>query len=179
MMCTTSACVRRVLPLRRQRVQGPEPKTPIDAAQQLEEGERPVVTDPSETPSSETPRAASTSRTIGEAEKDRGARKWRNLPLPTRVALAVAGGAAALLGTAIAPLSALRGSNPAALPLVHAASIAASAAAAQFVFDSGTEPTGDASAVVASPPPSIWRIGQMEGVAGVQKEEQCAETKRR
>jgi murein DD-endopeptidase MepM/ murein hydrolase activator NlpD len=149
-------------------VQGPEPKTPIDAAQQLEEGERAVVTDPNENPSSETPRAASTSRNVSEPEKDRGARKWRDLPLPTRVALAVAGGAAALLGTAIAPLSALRGSNPTALPLVHAASIAASAAAAQFVFDSGAEPAGDASAVVASPPPpSMWRIAQMDGVAGV------------
>jgi murein DD-endopeptidase MepM/ murein hydrolase activator NlpD len=147
-------------------VPGPEPKTPIDAAQPFEEGERAVVTDPSE-PSSETPRAASTSRNVSETEKDRVARKWRDLPLPTRVALAVAGGAAALLGTAIAPLCALRGSNPAALPLVHAASIAASAAAAQFVFDSGTEPTGDASAVVPSPRPSTWRIGQMEGVAGV------------
>jgi murein DD-endopeptidase MepM/ murein hydrolase activator NlpD len=163
MMCTTSACVRRVLPLRRQRVQGPEPKTPIDAAQQLEEGERPVVTDPSETPSSETPRAASTSRTIGEAEKDRGARKWRNLPLPTRVALAVAGGAAALLGTAIAPFALSRGSSAVSVPLVHAALVAALVAASQIVFDSGS----DAPAEAATPQTSTWRVSQMGGVSGV------------
>ncbi len=139
-----------------QGVQGPEPKTPIDGAQQFEEGDR-------------TPRAASTSRTVSETEKDRVARKWRDLPLPTRVALAVAGGAAALLGTAI-PFAALRGSSPGTLPLVHAATLAASAAASQFVFDSGSDAAGaaaDASPPAAPQPSTTWRIAQMDGVAGV------------
>jgi hypothetical protein len=139
-----------------QGVEGPEPKTPMDGAQPFEEGER-------------TPRAASTSRTVSETEKDRVVRKWRDLPLPTRVALAVAGGAAALLGTAI-PFSALRGSSPGALPLVHAATIAASAAASQFVFDSGSDAAGgaaDASQAAAPQSSTTWRIAQMEGIAGV------------
>jgi murein DD-endopeptidase MepM/ murein hydrolase activator NlpD len=148
-------------------VQGPEPKTPIDAAQPLEEGERAVVTDPNETPSSETPRAASTSRTVNEAEKERVSRRWRDLPLPTRVALAVAGGAAALLGTAIAPLAILRGASPTSLPLVHGASIAGSAAAAQVVFDGGSDAMSEAAASPSSRPAGTWRITQLNGVDGV------------
>ncbi len=149
-------------------MQGPEPKTPIDAAQPLGEGERAVVTEPREPAfsDSETPRAASTSRVVQESEKGGLARKWRNLPLPTRVALAVAGGAAALLGTAIAPF-AVRSTGPSPGPLVHAASIAASAAAAEIVFDGGSDDEADVSATAPSQPPSIWRISQMAGVSGV------------
>ncbi len=147
-------------------MQGPEPKTPIDAAQPLEEGERVVVTDPNETPSSETPRAASTSRTLNDSERERRARRWRDLPLPTRVALAVAGGAA-LLGTTIVPFVGLRVTSTAPAPVVHAASIAASVAAAQIVFDSGSDAAVEAAAPAVSQPTATWRVAQMNGVAGV------------
>jgi murein DD-endopeptidase MepM/ murein hydrolase activator NlpD len=148
-------------------VQGPEPKTPIDAAPLGEEG-RAVVTDSREAAPSdaETPRASSTSRVIVEAEKDRGGRRWRDLSRPTRVALALAGSAVAILGTAVAPFAALR-SAPQSTPVVHAASIAASVAALQVVVDAGSEAAADAAPAAAPQPPSTWRVSQMANMPGV------------
>jgi hypothetical protein len=111
----------------------------------------------------ETPRAASISRsgTGGDLEKDRGTRIWKNLPFRARLVMAVAGGAAALLGAAFAS-TAQRTQASAPTPLLTAASLAATVAAAETEVDGG-DPSLTADAEVNAPAivRSVWRVAQL------------------
>jgi len=147
-------------------VQADEPKRPTEGAPKLEEGGRAVATEPPESAhrDAETPPAASTSRSIPEAEeaeKERGVRKGA-FPIRGRVALALAGGAAALLGAVLAPLAAQKTAGSAPVPEVSAATLAASVAALEGVVDAGgPEMQLEALANALPPPEPIWRIAQL------------------
>jgi murein DD-endopeptidase MepM/ murein hydrolase activator NlpD len=144
-------------------VQADEPKTPTEGAPKLEEGGRAVVTEPPDSAhrDAETPPAASTSRSIPEAEKERGVRRGA-FPMRGRLALALAGGAAALLGAVLAPLAAHKGAGSAPAPQVSAAMLAASVAALEAVVDAGgPEIQLEALADALPPAEPVWRIGQL------------------
>jgi murein DD-endopeptidase MepM/ murein hydrolase activator NlpD len=149
-------------------VQADEPKTPTEGAPQLEEGGRAVATEPQESASrdAETPPAASTSRSIADAEKEadreRGLRSRSIFPKRGRVALALAGGAAALLGAVLVPMAAQMSAGSAQAPHVSAATLAASVAALEAIVDAGA-PEAQLEALADAPPPSepIWRIAEL------------------
>ncbi len=143
-------------------MQGPEPKTPSQGAPESGDGAGAVGTEPAENPppEMETPRAASISRSGGELEKDRGTRIWKNLPFRARLVIAVAGGAA-LLGAAFAS-TAQRTQDSGPTPLLTAASLAATVAAAETEIDGG-DPSLTADAEVNTPAivRSVWRVAQL------------------
>lgn len=165
-------------------MQGSEPKTPGEGAPELEgtspalpEGglareasERSALQDTEkESGDLETPRAASMSRSAPDApasETDvsrQATWSWRSLfrlRLGTHLALAIAGGAAAVLGFVLGPMAS-RTAAPASSE-VTAATLAAAVAAAEAVADSGLEALDAASAVDALPPrPAVWRVAEL------------------
>ncbi|HEV3192073.1 MAG TPA: hypothetical protein VGY54_16290, partial [Polyangiaceae bacterium] len=145
-------------------MQADEPKTPTEGAPKLEEGGRAVVTEPPDSAhrDAETPPAASTSRSIPEAEKERGVRRRAVFPMRGRVALALAGGAAALLGAVLAPLAVQQSAGSAPAAQVSAAALAASVAALEAVVDAGgPEMQPEALADAMPLPEPIWRIAQL------------------
>ena len=151
-------------------MQADEPKTPTEGAPKLEEGGRAVATEPPDSAhrDAETPPAASTSRSIPEAEKERGVRRGAVFPMRGRVALALAGGAAALLGAVLAPLAAQKSASSAPAAQVGAATLAASVAALEAVVDAGgPEIQLDAPADAMPPPEPIWRVAQLGGDSNI------------
>jgi hypothetical protein len=158
------------------------------------EGEPNVHADSEELRSTDlqTPQVASLSRSAPdpsapEAEKGRTeGRGWRSLsPLRfarplidrlrrsvgARVALTIAGGAAAILGLVFGPLNAIDPQTPntAAIQHVGGAALAASIAATEAIVDGGP-PSGetapiaianDAEADATPPPPPTWRVAQL------------------
>ena len=145
-------------------MQADEPKTPTEGAPQLEEGGRAVVTEPPDSTSrdAETPPAASTSRSIADADKDRAVRRRGVFPVRGRVVLALAGGAAALLGAVLTPMASQTSAGSAPTPHVSAATLAASVAALEAVVDAGgPEAQLEAQADALPPSEPIWRIAQL------------------
>jgi murein DD-endopeptidase MepM/ murein hydrolase activator NlpD len=118
-----------------------------------------VEPSPSAPPEVETPQAASTSRSVADLSKARG-RSSRVSP-KARVAIAIAGSAAALVGVVAASL-AVGGSARAPSPPASAASLAASLSGIEpsadgAVLDAPAEGTWDAAAVRVP----VWRVSQL------------------
>jgi murein DD-endopeptidase MepM/ murein hydrolase activator NlpD len=149
-------------------VEDTDPKTPPAGAPQAGEGERSVVTEPAESapPEIETPGAASTSSSVILAEKTRAAARWKALSPRARVAIAIAGGAAALLGVVATSLTVGRGA-PAPLPPATAASLAASLSGDTFFDAAAADPPADAVSDAAPARPSMWRVSQLADDASV------------
>jgi murein DD-endopeptidase MepM/ murein hydrolase activator NlpD len=175
-------------------VEGPQPKTPPDgtvtalatAPSPAPEGARaaPVAAESAESPTAdvETPQAASMSRStpaIASSSPDKsspGARRGGLFRLSfgsfgrfggspgARMALAIAGGAAAIFGAVFAGVS-MRSTGVPADQHVAAASLAASVAAAEVVVDGGPPeagPEGDGDAAAAPAHVPVWRVAQLE-----------------
>jgi murein DD-endopeptidase MepM/ murein hydrolase activator NlpD len=152
----------------------------------------PVESEELRSPDLQTPQAASLSRSAPEAapetEKGRTEGKgWRSLsPLRfarplidrlrrsvgARVALTIAGGAAAILGLVFGPLAALdsQTANSSTMQHVGGAALAASIAATEAIVDGGVVPpvesaaatsSADAEADAAPAAPSLWRVSQL------------------
>jgi len=143
-------------------VEDTDPKTPSVGAPQAGEGERAVVTEPVEgaPPEIETPEAASTSSSVTVADKARAAGRWKTLSPRARVAIAIAGGAAALLGIVATSLT-VGGGAPAPLPPASAASLAASLSDDTFVDAAVVDAAVDAVADATPARPVLWRVAQL------------------
>jgi hypothetical protein len=148
-------------------VEDTDPKTPSAGAPQAGEGERAVVMEPAESapPEIETPEAASTSSSVILGEKSRTGR-WRALSPRARAAIAMAGGAAALLGV-VATSFAVGGGARVPLPSASAASLAASLSADPFVDGAVTDATAESSSDAAPPRAIAWRVAQLADDPGV------------
>lgn len=148
-------------------MQGSEPKTPSECAP--DEGERAVATEPVDSASLEveTPHAATIARSSPGAEKGGLPRKW-GFRFGGRMALAIAGGAAAVLGAFLGAPLALRGSGAANAPAVSAASLAATVAASETVVGGATK---DRTPSAEAPAPqfhaAVWRVTQLSEASGV------------
>ncbi len=145
-------------------VEDSDPKTlPASGPQALEE-ERAVVTEPagSNPTEIETPEAASTSTSVILADKTRAVGRWKALSPRARVAIAIAGGAAALIGVVATSFTVGRGA-PAPLPQATAASLAASLSDDTFVDAAIADTPADPVTVsdAAPPRPTVWRVSQL------------------
>jgi murein DD-endopeptidase MepM/ murein hydrolase activator NlpD len=149
-------------------VEDTDPKTPSVGAPQAGEGERAVVTEPveSNSPEIETPEAASTSSSVILAEKTRATGRWKALSPRARAAIAIAGGAAALIGVVATSLTVGRGA-PAPLPRASAASLAASLSADTFDDAAAADTPADSVTDAAPARPAVWRVAQLADDAAV------------
>jgi murein DD-endopeptidase MepM/ murein hydrolase activator NlpD len=142
-------------------VQDPERNTPIDGAPTG--GVAAGVGDLAESAPSvvETPQTGvSSSRSLADPERDRAARKWKDMSPLARAALAIAGGAA-LLGAALAPLL-LRSGPPGAVTLASAAPLAASLAGLETFVEAGAASTiVDPAVDAGSARAPVWRVAQL------------------
>jgi len=167
-------------------VQASEPKTPSEGAREGEErastAAEPAV---GASPEMETPQAATLARSAPEllnsassapslsaSEKNRGKRKW-GLQSSTRMALAFAGGAAALLGAVLGAPIALKESTSARNnggEVVNAVSLAAAVAASETVVGSSGVDAGFDGSRSSAPAPGrapLWRVAQLSEDSGV------------
>lgn len=163
-----------------------EPKTPSEGAREGEDrgsaAAEPAVGASSEL---ETPQAASLARSAPEllgsassapslsvSEKNRGKRKW-GIQSGTRMALAFAGGAAALLGAVLAAPMAFKESataRNAGGEVVNAVSLAAAIAASETVVGSSPADAasdGPHSTLAAPSHAAVWRVAQLSEDSGV------------
>jgi len=154
-------------------VEETDPKTPSVGAPQAGEGERAVVKEPVEaTPREiETPEAASTSSSVtvaqAGAQKIGAVGRWKSMSPRARAAIAIAGGAAALLGLVATSLT-VGGGAPSPLPPASAASRAASLSA-ELTGDAEPGTDGAAEPVADAPPAraAVWRVAQLADDPGV------------
>lgn len=167
-------------------MQGSPPKTPSDGALE-QSGASTTAAEPADGASSEmeTPQAASLARSAPEllgsaasapalslSEKNRSKRRW-GFQSGTRMALAFAGGAAALLGAVLGAPIAFRGSpttRNSGGEVVNAVSLAAAIAASETVVG-GSTPDGGSDGP-RSPPLApnhspVWRVTQLSEDLGV------------
>jgi murein DD-endopeptidase MepM/ murein hydrolase activator NlpD len=149
-------------------VEDTDPKSPSVGAPQVGEGERAVVTEPAESspPETETPEAASTSSSVTFAGQTRVAGRWKAMSPRTRAAIALAGGAAALIGVVATSLT-VGGGAPAPLPPASAASLAASLSADVIVDAASLEAAPDAVSDAAPPRLAVWRVSQLADDPGI------------
>lgn len=168
-------------------MQGSEPKTPSEDAR--EGGERAsTASEPANgaPPEVETPQVASFARSAPEllesaasgptlasastSEKNR-TKRWWGLPSGTRMALAFAGGAAALLGAVLGAPFAFKGAPSARSSggeVVNAISLAAAVAASETVVGSVTPDAGSEGPRTAQPThAAVWRVTQLSEDSGV------------
>jgi murein DD-endopeptidase MepM/ murein hydrolase activator NlpD len=144
-------------------VDGPEPtKEPRRESDDTpeaahEEGASPPPSGAESGPAAETPQAASITATTAVGVP----RKGKELPVRTRVALALAGGAA-LVAAVVVPLAVGSGSSEPASPGVNAAPIAATfAGAGTMADDGGTDAEPDGAQETAPARPPMWRVAQL------------------
>jgi len=114
----------------------------------------------------ETPEAASTSSSVTLAEQARAAGRWKALSPRARAAIALAGGAAVLIGAVATSLTVGEGA-PAALPAASAASLAASLSVDMIVDAASADAVGDSVSDGAPPASTVWRVSQLADDPGV------------
>jgi hypothetical protein len=148
-------------------VEDTDPKTSSVGAPQAGEGERGVATEPAESAPSEieTPEAASTSSSVILAEKSRVGR-WKALSPRARAAIAIASGAAALLGVVTTSFI-VGGGAPMPLPSASAASLAASLSADTFIDAALADATPESSSDAGVPRVAVWRVAQLADDSGM------------
>jgi len=146
-------------------LEGPDRKTPIDAALLGGDAHAPAGADAE----AETPQGASIARSRAEAEKERPPRgAWAKWPAPlralgTRPAWLTMGGAAAIAGAVLAAHFAT-GAGHRALPQVSAATLGGALSGLDFGVDAGTpDAAADAPFEVAPArtEPRIWRVSRL------------------
>jgi murein DD-endopeptidase MepM/ murein hydrolase activator NlpD len=158
-------------------VQGHEPKTPLEGAPQSEGGTRAVETDAVEnaSPENDTSDAASMARSASDASSaalekaavaGRRASGGTRFGFGVRVAMAIAGGAAALIGVVLGPAVAFgpKGASTSPGQQVTAPSVAASLAAGELVVDGGGPLDGALSSQDDAGRPArvpVWRVAEL------------------
>ncbi|HEY8040230.1 MAG TPA: M23 family metallopeptidase [Polyangiaceae bacterium] len=145
---------------------GPEPKTPADAAAPQEQGgESAGASDPVES-TGETPQTASIAPTPASSEGGRRARKGLDLPPRLRAALAVAGGAV-VIGAIVAPLTLGAGASGPIAQASAAPRAGAASGAGAIADDGGVDAGPDVVEDTAPARPSVWRVARLADDAGI------------
>lgn len=148
-------------------VEDTDPKASSVDAPQAGEGERAVLTEQAQSAPSEieTPEAASISSSVILAEKSRAGR-WKALSPRARAAIAIASGAAALLGVVTTSFI-VGGGARMPLPSAGAASLAASLSADTFIDAAVADVTPESSSEAGVPRVAIWRVAQLADDSGM------------